>query len=399
MKTIIAARLLFITATLGSTTIFGMESKNQEAYVPKRAATLMPTARDTFLQETTTSSSSSMLSSAQARQIKQTTLIKRQQLYALFYDLITTMPPELINIILDYYSKEFYGKLQQTISVKTNTHTLLEVDPKTIATYSHQYITFFEKSTGKHLKNVPMSGCTKVIKVDHAILAFGCRQTTPNTLRLLPWTEEKSVGKTIQAHDTTMLDCALTPEKNVVTVTDNEIKLWQSTGEYIKTVPIHSDSILLTPLSETFIATGSDKRIDIWSLEDGTLQKTVNLEKYLENDDPLSTLIALDEETLIIASNDHVGMVKWRQENPISLMTKLQKPIRALTVLPLANALATGYEDGTIELYSSETLAFLKSFKATGPIINLIALAEGLQCASLASCNAQRQNEAIQIWE
>jgi WD40 repeat protein len=276
---------------------------------------------------------------------------------------------------------------------------LLEVDPKTIATYSHQYITVFEKSTGKHLKNVPMSGFTKVIKVDHAILAFACRQTAPNTLRLLPWTEEKSTGKTIQAHDLTILDCAITPQKNVVTVTDNEIKLWHSTGEHIKTVPIHGDPILLTPLSETFIATGSDKRIDIWSTENRTLQKTVNLEKHLENDDPLSALIALDEETLIIPSNDHVGMVKWRQENPVSIMTKLQKPIKAIALLPLANALAIGYEDGIIELYSSETLTFIKSFKATGSIINLIALAEGLQCASLASCHAQGQNEAIQIWE
>jgi WD40 repeat protein len=442
-------KLLPILCLLALFQSYGMESEYKETYNPKRqrlmpsanAELKLPTAmeglvvsksalehhsveesKDTVMEVDTAIAAHNPAQQliirgeveGQPSEAKEGIIVKdhrSEPLFKLLYDMITTMPPELINLILDY--AKFAGKHVRTIDGENLflTRNLITLSQHIIATRNCLgKIVVWDLETGKQLKIIADAQFNSIMFSESEFAFKGI-----NSIAIVNWQTDST--RTISTDCNCFNYVAKLPHGPLMTYNHETkiIKLWDhNTGRLIQKMALKKHIHAVWPISEHIIATKELCRITLWDIDTGKEITTITLNSHPQKLIPLSaTIIAIaTEETIEIYDitisrlSRMIGSIirGWFVAKLICTI-KLQGNLIDVTKFPTENIIvaAIGNENKmTIELYDPETGYCLKNFETGLKAENyfsegkidcpsdscIVAIGEGLQSGK----------EEIKIW-
>lgn len=490
---------LFITLALGTTHAFGMkslfeESKEQVAYtpgtqhspsMPSASAVLTPQAIQGLviaqaglhninieeclkeladiercieeeLEEkpaTVKNHSNEPLFEEHKTEVKERTIIKgyrNEPLFKLLYDMLTTMPPELINLILDYAKNELAGKLVTSMTtgkpLRLGT-SLSEIAPGIVACIKASYynhgseLNILDTATGKQLKEITSltsyfggllndgiieSALSTIFKKDHILTGFTIDKILPlsnemlvlgsedGVLILLNWRTD-CIKKIIDnAHNKNPIIALTKLSAHIfLSADDKKINIWDIHGNLIKWLERNSDNskekiINLIALSDHEVAIIiSNLGIEIWNLNTSKITGRIYHESAFYNGEYTSyhsDLILAAPKLLATVNNKYWSkhiICLWNLQTQ-KLQTTINTDQRICRLLacpgPINSELIVGLNDGSIAIYDPQTCTLKKSFKAHNYCTDKLILLADNHIASAAQTGDCFSEHEIKIW-
>lgn len=197
----------------------------------------------------------------------------------------------------------------------------------------------------------------------------------------------------ISGHHAPILNVAYSPSGNYIASAsvDNTVKLWNQSGEMLKSIEGHNDSVLAIAFSpdEKFLATaGVDRMIKIWNLEGELITTLVG---HLDQINALA--FSRDSKTLISASGDKTAKL-WDIQSGDRLVTFTGHSDKVTTVAfhPTEDLIATGSQDNTIKLWNLEGDLLDTLEGHTDKVTSLAFSPDGTQVASVSN------DQSIKLW-
>jgi WD40 repeat protein len=406
--------LLLITLALGTTNAFGMDSLFEESKevfytpgtqhspsMPPASAALTPQAMMglTLSQAAwqTRDTESHMDESKQEITVKDHS---KEPHFQLLYDLLTTMPRELINLILDY-AKEFEGRHVRTINEGLSlTRGIIMLSPHIIGAYDFEIkITLFDLETGKQLKTIEQAFVYNPIKFSENELAFFSNLN--HKIIIVNW--QKDTKRTMKIKGYLLDGAAKLPHGPLMTHYDQTatIKFWDPrTEKLIKKMNVGVDKYYkITPLSERIIATAEPPLIILWDIHTGNKVTTITLKP----DTYSQKLILLSAKILAIALEKTIEIHDITIPKLIHTI-ETQDNLIDVTKFPTENIIVAAIRERemTIALYDPATGECLKHF-GTG-LLAIPNFAEDTITCPSDTCivargyNRQNLKHEIKIW-
>jgi WD40 repeat protein len=316
----------------------------------------------------------------------------RSQLNTLLYDKLDPMPPELIDIILDYECYEFKGKLAKTLTdhkglvcsliqlndgriasgsydntikiwdpefckcVKTivgNTNTFFNIIQLTnnhIAFYSNDSIKAWDPSTNECVRTLIKSPSTGKLLIQ---LSDGRIASDSYTNFIEIESAENSLSRQTLIGHAGWVQCLIQLingryKDHIASGSwDHTIKIWNTrTGACVATLKGHTDMVsCLIQLTNNLIASGSgDGTIKIWDLTTNSCIHTLN------NSTGIRCLIQLTDGRLASGSDYTITIWDLTTNSCVNTLTGHMNGVFCLTQLA-DGRLVSGLQDGIIKIW------------------------------------------------
>jgi hypothetical protein len=352
--------LLLITLALGSTNTFGMKSlfeESKEAFYTSGTQHLIPSASAALTPQAmmglTLSQAAWQTRDAESQmdESKQEIMVKDHEndpRFKLLYDLLITMPRELINLILDYV-KEFEGRLVRTIPIDEHSFFLCElitISPHVIGACFLRNDFFATKTaivdleTGEVLKAIFAD--TLPTKVSKNELAFN---NNAHGIDITNWQTGTTTTTTIRTDEN--FDDPVCFHRNIAKVPDGPLMIYNKnaiefldliTGTKIKEINMDKPLSRAQPLSEQIIATIRSSVINLRNIHTGKEIGTIVTHSYPQKLIPLSaTILAIVLEETIEIHDATIPQLLRTIETQGKLIDVTKFPTRNIIVAAIAH--------------------------------------------------------------
>lgn len=149
------------------------------------------------------------------------------------------------------------------------------------------------------------------------------------------------------------------------------------------------EQLLIAPNNRVLVAAGSDHRLHLWSLAEGTTLKTLP-----GHTDRVIALAMSQDSRLLVSGGTDRTIHLWDIDSGTLLQTfAAQAAVTAIAISPAADQIVSGSQDGTISIWNRQTGALLQTLAISDAKIT--ALAYGATPFNLISASHDR----LQVWD
>jgi WD40 repeat protein len=191
--------------------------------------------------------------------------------------------------------------------------------------------------------------------------------------------------------------------ESFVSASDNDvIRVWNlSTGACLRTITVRPSPCDLVPLTSGLFATGSADGIKLWDLS--TEKCVLYIDNRIDGLQSMAAKLVPLKNNRLACTAPHgakryygrIAIWDLSKDKPVCCRVLVDRPreyeeeVKSLALLA-EDLLASGYNDGTVNIWDLSTGKCLKTFKLKGPVRELVCH-EGLLIAAV--------NNDIELWK
>jgi WD40 repeat protein len=322
---------------------------------------------------------------------------RHQCLDEMLYNLLDTMPSELISIMTDYDSHELHGKCAVKVHVNAtpNCLTILSNGQLAYASDQHRQITLLDRRT---LQFITSDTPTKKRK-NRSITYLGADRfayPTENMIKIVTVGDKES--SFVQAETKAYTRCFSTIQHGVFAASevDGTIRLRDAqTGENTNTIPKYGKNfpscLALLPNKQLIIGSYSGCIHSVHNI-DSTPQYTAMRDQHKKS----ITCFAYLAEASQLASGSNDGVIKiWNLKTQECIRTLIGHKGCVSCLTPLSSGqIASGSDDGRVIVWDLET-GKCTPLDLKAPVLSICQLPDGPLAIGVGD---KVDNRSIQIW-
>ncbi len=206
------------------------------------------------------------------------------------------------------------------------------------------------------------------------------------------WNRSGQMLKTFDAHTGVINSISFSSDGQTLVTASNDrtVKLWNRDGKLIKTLTGHSsavNSVIFSPDGKILATAGNDKTVRLWNRE-GPMLKT-----FIAHSDKVNSVIfSPDGQTLATTSNDKTAKLWNREGQLLKTLTGHSNRVNSVIFSPDGQTIATASDDKTVRLWNREG-QMLKTFIAHSDKVNSVIFSPDGQTIATAS-----DDKTVKLW-